>query len=166
MDSPLATHCPAATTLRDVVMARGPGQPTKLTPARAKAALREAEAGNPREVMANAAGVVLSTIQLWLRKGRAGDPTYSEFSRAVDEAAAKEVGKDFEVIRKIRDAKDEPGTIRLRAAQLGIQAFHPHMFSPPAGQVKVTAKGDEIEITVGQPVEELSDEDLMKELKA
>jgi hypothetical protein len=63
---------------------RSPGQPTKLTPEREERIIEATLAGHTRRAAAAHGGVHVDTLQEWLRRGRAGDAKYSEFSERFD----------------------------------------------------------------------------------
>lgn len=65
------------------------GAPSKLDDLRAKRICDAVKRGLPRDTAARLAGVTPSTLFLWLRKGRAGDADYSEFSQRVRAAEAE-----------------------------------------------------------------------------
>jgi hypothetical protein len=62
------------------------GRPNKLTPRIKAKILKALRAGNFREVAAKYAGVVPSTLRLWMQKGKAGESPYAAFSASVEEA--------------------------------------------------------------------------------
>lgn len=64
------------------------GRKSKLDDERKAVILESIRAGNYAETAAAAAGISQSTFYLWLQKGAAGEPNYSEFSEAVKEAEA------------------------------------------------------------------------------
>jgi hypothetical protein len=66
----------------------GRGQPTKLNDISAQRVIASVKKGLPRDTSAKLAGVAPSTLALWLKKGREGDPVYSDFSERVREAEA------------------------------------------------------------------------------
>jgi len=68
------------------------GRPSKLDDLTAKRIVDAVARGLPRRTAARIAGVVPSTLALWLQKGRAGDSGYSDFSDRV--AAAEARGED------------------------------------------------------------------------
>lgn len=66
----------------------GRGRPSKLDDLTAHRVIASVKKGLPRDTAAKLAGVVPSTLFLWLKKGREGDPNYSDFSDRVREAEA------------------------------------------------------------------------------
>lgn len=75
------------------------GAPTKLDDLRAKRIIDAVKRGLPRSTAAMLARVAPSTLFLWLAKGRAGDPEYSDFSDRVRAAEAE--GED-EIVGVLR----------------------------------------------------------------
>lgn len=77
------------------------GAPTKLNDLLQKKIVAAVLAGANREISAQAAGVTATTLYLWLKKGREGDPIYSEFAEAVKKAEAE---AEIEAVTTIRVA--------------------------------------------------------------
>ena len=75
------------------------GRPSKLDDLTAKRIVDAIARGLPRRTAARIANVVPSTLALWLQKGRAGDPNYSDFSDRVKAAEAR--GED-EIVQLLR----------------------------------------------------------------
>lgn len=75
------------------------GRPSKLDDLTAKRIVDAIARGLPRRTAARIANVVPSTLALWLQKGRAGDPLYSDFSDRVKAAEAR--GED-EIVQLLR----------------------------------------------------------------
>ncbi len=67
------------------------GRPSKLDDIVAQRVINAVKSGVPRVQAARLARVVPSTLFLWLAKGKAGDPAYSDFSDKVREAEAYDV---------------------------------------------------------------------------
>jgi hypothetical protein len=59
------------------------GRPPKFTTANALAILARVASGSPRDEAAKLVGVSRSTLAEWLAKGKAGEPVYSDFARAL-----------------------------------------------------------------------------------
>jgi hypothetical protein len=88
------------------------GRPDKLTDERAQTIVDAVRRGVPRETAARLAGVAPSTLFLWLSKGQqAASGRYSEFSEAVDRAAAE---AEETAIEAIRQAAQGGGMITTR----------------------------------------------------
>jgi len=64
------------------------GRPCKLTPEVHGAIVANVGRGAFAWVAARAAGICPATFHLWMQKGDAGDPDFSEFSEDVHKAAA------------------------------------------------------------------------------
>lgn len=75
------------------------GRPTKLDDLIAKRVVDAVKRGLPRRTAAKIAGVVPSTLALWLQKGRDGDPAYSDFSDRVKAAEAHGEGEIVDLLR-------------------------------------------------------------------
>jgi hypothetical protein len=67
-------------------------RPTRLDDLVSKRICDAVAKGLPRRTAAKLAGVAPSSLFLWLRKGRDGDPAYSDFSERI--AAAEAKGED------------------------------------------------------------------------
>lgn len=63
-------------------------RPSKLDDLTTQRIVGAVKKGLPRDTAAKLAGIVPSTLFLWLKKGREGDPEYSEFSDRVSAAEA------------------------------------------------------------------------------
>ncbi len=79
-------------------------RPTKLNDITERKILDATGKGLPRDTVAKLAGIEPSTLYLWLRKGRAGDPEYSEFSASVKRAEAQ---GEAELVATIRAASSD-----------------------------------------------------------
>lgn len=78
---------------------RGAGQPTKLTPEAQRRIVAAIEEGASRKQAARAAAVGLSTLQLWLQKGAAGEPgIYLDFLDAVEGAEERLIQRAAKVM--------------------------------------------------------------------
>lgn len=69
---------------------KGPGRPSKLTPARKNRFLKAIKAGSTREAACGYAGISVPTLQRWMDKGRKqADGPYQEFRVLVESAEAE-----------------------------------------------------------------------------
>jgi hypothetical protein len=62
------------------------GAPSKFTPETSEKILEAIRKGNYREVAAKYAGITFWTFNHWMKKGKAGEEGYAEFSQAVLDA--------------------------------------------------------------------------------
>ncbi len=82
------------------------GRPSKFTPGAALSIVAAISEGKSREAAAEASGVGASTLYRWLQRGRAGEPGFEPFARAVLGAERGAVmGRaltDFVVLGRVR----------------------------------------------------------------
>lgn len=79
---------------------KGKGRPKKNEAWRLKRFVEGTRKGLTRKLAAQFAGMSLSTAEDYLKRGREGQPVYSEFSEAVYEAEADGAAKIFQTIAK------------------------------------------------------------------
>ncbi len=94
-------------------------RPTKLTPEVRERIVGSIRAGAYAEQAARAAGIAPSTYYDWLRRGEAGEPTFSEFSEAL---RAGEAEAEIAAVATIREAAQAGD---WRAAAHYLERRHP-----------------------------------------
>jgi len=94
-------------------------RPTKLTPKVRERIVESIRAGAYAEQAARAAGIAPSTYYGWLRRGEAGEPTFSEFSEAL---RAGEAEAEIAAVATIREAAQAGD---WRAAAHYLERRHP-----------------------------------------
>jgi len=107
------------------------GRPTKLTPELQKQIVAYITAGSYIETAAAAAGIDKTTLHDWLRRGKAGDKPFDEFSHAVERAMGQADMRDLAVI----DRASQDGV--WQAAAWKLERKHPDKW----GRTRVEVTG-------------------------
>ena len=121
------------------VQPRGPGQPTKYTPAVVERICELLRKGLPRTRAARRGGIAVSTFMLWMNE-------HSEFSEAVHNAEDVWVEKAMGRVTDMLDSKNE--RVALQAAKFGLSYRFREDFSkrieqtgPEGGPVRIEHSG-------------------------
>lgn len=124
------------------------GRPTELNDITAQAIINAVKSGQTRQCSAEAAGVHRSTLQLWLQKGLAGDPKYSDFSDRLQRAESEFEKKTVELAYTLAE-KDYKYLMDFLSRRF------PQSWGTLARQPEALA-------AVPNPLAEMSDEKLME----
>jgi len=103
---------------------RGRGRPTMFNDKRKSIILRAIKAGMPRRRAAQAAGIDVSTLQEWLKKGHEGDAQFADFAQQIERADAPNELKNIGVI--------------LQMAKGSVKTTETKTVSKPDGEQEIT----------------------------
>jgi len=111
------------------------GRPTKCTPEIAAKIASLVESGVPGKTAAGSVGLAKSSFSLWMAKGRAGDPDYSDFSDLIERARCR---VQVKVIRLLfgKGAKAKP--FEFAKWFLSVRARDEWADKPPPSVAEVT----------------------------